>query len=112
MPSLTCPVPFDGFEIHSKSRSPQPRVGQSSTFVPSSSIVYILGEVNRVAFLVFKTSPCVPAYGSLSQQRHGHCLLSLEKERLYLQGDVDGTNIIRRPLFPWPVQHMAVIRSK
>ncbi|CAF1456583.1 unnamed protein product [Adineta ricciae] len=85
MPSLTSLVPFDWFEIHSKSRSPPLRVSHSTTVVAFSSIVYVLDEVNRVAFLVFKTWSCVPAYGSLTEQRHGHCLLSLDKERLYLQ---------------------------
>ena len=46
MSSLTSLVPFDWFEIHSSSRSPQLRVGHSSTFVPSSSTVYVLGGAN------------------------------------------------------------------
>ena len=44
--SLTSIVPFDWFEIHSNSRSPQLRVGHSATFVSSSSKIYILGGAN------------------------------------------------------------------
>ncbi|CAF1421260.1 unnamed protein product [Adineta ricciae] len=209
MSSLTSLVPFDWFEIHSSSRSPQLRVGHSSTFVPSSSTVYVLGGANpsecfadvhslalpsktsetflwtkllaedpalrryehsavlstenpdQVVFfggadtennhndvhvfnistktienwtpkdnklvsprthhssccvqhglyifsggfqgvksvddselyrfdLVSKTWSCVPAHGSPPEQRHGHCLLSLDNARLYLHGGMDG----------------------
>ena len=44
--SLSSIVPFDWFEIHSNSRSPQLRVGHSGTFVSSLSKIYILGGAN------------------------------------------------------------------
>ncbi|CAF2527950.1 unnamed protein product [Rotaria sp. Silwood2] len=46
MSSLTSLVPFEWFEIHSNSRSPQLRVGHSSTFIRSSSNIYIIGGAN------------------------------------------------------------------
>jgi N-acetylneuraminic acid mutarotase len=46
MSSLTSLVPFEWFEIHSSSRSPQLRVGHSSTFIPSLSNIYIIGGAN------------------------------------------------------------------
>lgn len=46
MSSLTSLIPFEWFEIHSHSRSPQLRVGHSSTFIRSSSNIYIIGGAN------------------------------------------------------------------
>ncbi|CAF1410490.1 unnamed protein product [Adineta steineri] len=46
MPSLTSLSPFEWFEIHSNSRSPQLRIGHSSTFTRSSSNIYIIGGAN------------------------------------------------------------------
>lgn len=42
------------------------------------------------SFLVSHTWSCVPAHGSPPEQRHGHCLLSLGNNRLYLHGGMDG----------------------
>ena len=46
MSTLTSLIPFEWFEIHSNSRSPELRVGHSSTFIHSSSIIYIVGGAN------------------------------------------------------------------
>lgn len=46
MSSLSSLAPFEWFEIHSNSRAPQLRVGHSSTFICSSSMVYIIGGAN------------------------------------------------------------------
>lgn len=44
--SLENIIPFDWFEIKSNSRSPELRVGHSSTFVSSLSQIFILGGAN------------------------------------------------------------------
>jgi hypothetical protein len=41
-------------------------------------------------FLASRTWSCVPAHSSPPEQRHGHCLLSLNNSRLYLHGGMDG----------------------
>jgi len=46
MSSLNSLVPFEWFEIASKSRSPDLRVGHSSTFHSSSSNIYLIGGAN------------------------------------------------------------------
>ena len=46
MSSLTKLVPFEWFEIHSNSRSPQLRVGHSSNFHSTSSTIYLVGGAN------------------------------------------------------------------
>jgi len=44
--SLTSLTPFEWFEIRSNSRSPQLRVGHSSTFNSSLSNIYLIGGAN------------------------------------------------------------------
>ena len=44
--SLKNLVPFEWFEIHSNSRSPQLRVGHSSNFHSASSNIYLIGGAN------------------------------------------------------------------
>ena len=52
-------------------------------------------NTNHMLFLVSKTWSCIPAHGSPPEQRHGHCLLSLDDARLYIHGGMDG-----RTFFP------------